>query len=405
MFFQKKASLIYLLLLILTTIAQAQIGIGTTTPANSAKLDISSTNKGFLPPRMTYIQRNAIAAPVAGLQVWCSNCGTSGEQQVYNGVRWTNMIGGTASESLPNPPTSPVAKIGSTKASISFSAPANNGSSVITSYTVSASPGGASATGNISPIIVSGLTNGVSYTFTVVANNAIGSSAPSVASNAIIPNCGAYTAGGDYLIFGCYNLGVNTTGNPDQFTYQAGNINGDCYQWGRPACGHEKRTSDTIKTIATNDLATLPSTIVGKFITSFGDWRSVQNPSLWGDGTTNNATTPKATNDPCPTGFKVPSQSQWASIFGGTSTNPNSATANTWIWTGNGYTVGLGLYLPSTGYRDVTGTLTVVGINGYYWSSTNTNASSYNLLFGNGVVYVDNFNGRAYGFSVRCVKE
>lgn len=72
------------------------VGVGTLTPATSAKLEVNSTTQGFLPPRMTYAQRNAIASPVAGLVVWCSNCGTKGELQVHNGTEWTNMTGDTA---------------------------------------------------------------------------------------------------------------------------------------------------------------------------------------------------------------------------------------------------------------------------------------------------------------------
>jgi uncharacterized protein (TIGR02145 family) len=75
----------------------AQVGIGTTTPDASAALDITSTTKGLLTPRMTQTQRNAISSPSTGLIVWCTNCGNSGELQVYNGTTWTNMIGGTAS--------------------------------------------------------------------------------------------------------------------------------------------------------------------------------------------------------------------------------------------------------------------------------------------------------------------
>ncbi|MCX6277458.1 MAG: DUF1566 domain-containing protein [Bacteroidetes bacterium] len=66
-------------------------------PDSKAMLDVKSATKGFLPPRMTYAQRVAIASPAAGLIVWCSNCGTSGELQVYNGTTWTNMVGGGAS--------------------------------------------------------------------------------------------------------------------------------------------------------------------------------------------------------------------------------------------------------------------------------------------------------------------
>ena len=44
---------------------------------------------------MTALQRNAISTPVAGLMVWCSNCGSNGEIQIYNGIAWVNFIGGT----------------------------------------------------------------------------------------------------------------------------------------------------------------------------------------------------------------------------------------------------------------------------------------------------------------------
>jgi uncharacterized protein (TIGR02145 family) len=66
------------------------------TPDNSAMLDVKSTSKGFLPPRMTNVERDAISNPVAGLVVWCTNCGPNGELQVFNGTEWTNMIGGEA---------------------------------------------------------------------------------------------------------------------------------------------------------------------------------------------------------------------------------------------------------------------------------------------------------------------
>ena len=78
-----------------TTLTQAQVGIGTNTPNASSQLDVSSTSKGFLPPRMTAAQRNAISTPVAGLMVWCSNCGSKGEIQIYDGSEWVNFIGGS----------------------------------------------------------------------------------------------------------------------------------------------------------------------------------------------------------------------------------------------------------------------------------------------------------------------
>ena len=48
----------------------AQVGIGTATPAASAKLDITSTTQGLLPPRMTTVQRDAIVSPATGLVIF-----------------------------------------------------------------------------------------------------------------------------------------------------------------------------------------------------------------------------------------------------------------------------------------------------------------------------------------------
>ena len=84
-----------------TLTAQVAINTDGTDPDGSAMLDVKSTNKGFLPPRMTEAQRNAIGSPAAGLVLWCNNCGTDGELQVYNGSAWTNMIGGAASVAPP----------------------------------------------------------------------------------------------------------------------------------------------------------------------------------------------------------------------------------------------------------------------------------------------------------------
>jgi hypothetical protein len=61
------------------------IGMGTVTPNASAQLDISSITKGFLPPRMTTTQRNAIPSPTAGLTIYNTSNNTL---QVYNGTSW-----------------------------------------------------------------------------------------------------------------------------------------------------------------------------------------------------------------------------------------------------------------------------------------------------------------------------
>ncbi|MBO2597336.1 tandem-95 repeat protein [Shewanella algae] len=73
------------------------------------------------------------------------------------------------------------------QAVVNFSAPASDGGSAITSYQVTSSPDGITASGANSPIGVAGLTNGTSYTFTVQAINAVGTSSPSAPSNSVVP--------------------------------------------------------------------------------------------------------------------------------------------------------------------------------------------------------------------------
>jgi len=68
----------------------SQIGIGTITPNASAQLDVSSSNKGFLPPRLTTFERNAIANPAAGLVVFNT---TTKNIEFYSGTAWVELNG------------------------------------------------------------------------------------------------------------------------------------------------------------------------------------------------------------------------------------------------------------------------------------------------------------------------
>ncbi|MCX6202870.1 MAG: DUF1566 domain-containing protein [Bacteroidetes bacterium] len=72
-------------------VGKLRIG-GTTDSSASAALEVSSTSKGFLPPRMTKAQRDAISSATAGLMIWCSD-NFGGEIEVFNGSVWVNMNG------------------------------------------------------------------------------------------------------------------------------------------------------------------------------------------------------------------------------------------------------------------------------------------------------------------------
>ena len=95
--------------------------------------------------------------------------------------------------SVPDAPTGASAIRGNTSASVAFTTPVSDGGAAVTGYTVTATDttdagnGGQHQAGTSSPITMTGLVNGDTYTFTVTATNAAGTSAPSGASNAIIP--------------------------------------------------------------------------------------------------------------------------------------------------------------------------------------------------------------------------
>jgi hypothetical protein len=88
---------------------------------------------------------------------------------------------------VPGPPTSVSGASGNVQATISWLAPASNGGSAITSYTVTSSPGGFTCTTATLSCTVTGLTNGSSYTFTVTATNAVGTGPASAPSPAVTP--------------------------------------------------------------------------------------------------------------------------------------------------------------------------------------------------------------------------
>ncbi|WP_416439335.1 FISUMP domain-containing protein [Phnomibacter sp. MR] len=68
--------------------AAQNVGIGTNSPNASAILDLSSTSRGLLLPRLTIHQRNAMQTPVAGMLIWNS---TSNQLQIFQGQRWNGV--------------------------------------------------------------------------------------------------------------------------------------------------------------------------------------------------------------------------------------------------------------------------------------------------------------------------
>jgi uncharacterized protein (TIGR02145 family) len=158
------------------------VGIGTSNPSSAAALDITSTTQGLLLPRLTYVQKTAISNPVAGLILFCSDCGTSGEMQLYNGTSFVNMIGGTAQLALPVISSTTGAYSITTSSAISGGVITSDGGASITarglvwgtsagSSTFSVTTGTGTGTFTSS---ITGLTSGITYYIRAFATNSVG---------------------------------------------------------------------------------------------------------------------------------------------------------------------------------------------------------------------------------------
>ncbi len=156
---------------------------------------------------------------------------------------------------------------------------------------------------------------------------------------------------------------------------------GTMYQWGRSGDGHEYRTSYRTSTRSDN-----PNN--SSFIRSSGDWRVNRNDSLW--------TGESDPSNPCPAGFRIPTEEEWDTELTSWESNDNATGA-----------FASPLRLPLAGVRyagsaDVSG----VGNLGYYWSRSRAGGESRALFFSNAVgdAYFIS-QPRAYGYSVRCIKD
>jgi hypothetical protein len=163
---------------------------------------ISGSNTGLNNPEGVAVDSagniyvaNSLANYIGEVDVW--NAGDSGNVAPDRSITGYE-VGGPAGVTLapvttPAAPTDVSASAGNASATVSFVAPSSNGGAPVTSYTVTANDqtnptnGGQTATGDQSPIVVSGLTNGDSYEFTVAASNAVGTGASSPPSNVVTP--------------------------------------------------------------------------------------------------------------------------------------------------------------------------------------------------------------------------
>ncbi len=162
---------------------------------------------------------------------------------------------------------------------------------------------------------------------------------------------------------------------------------GCLYQWGRLADGHESRTSGTTTTLSTTDAPGHADFIT----TSNVDWRTPSNNTLW-QGVA-------GTNNPCPTGYRLPTEIEFNNERLSWVQPPISST-NTIVGA-----FASPLKLSAGGRRAANGAIGNEGLGGVYWSSTFNGANNARFLNINNTTSIMNNFPKAGGLSVRCIKD
>jgi uncharacterized protein (TIGR02145 family) len=185
-----------------------------------------------------------------------------------------------------------------------------------------------------------------------------------------------------------FNLAQQATSATDHLAY------GSLFQWGRRPDGHEliTWTNGTTGTAVNGTTTTRPNADTAAnalFITINSgnfDWRgTTQNDVLWA--------TEASTNNPCPVGFKVPTNAELTTLVTSSSI-ANSATAAS---------SAMKFTVPGS-RNDSSGSLSDVGSYGDYWSSSVSGATASSRTFSAGGTDTDDY-GRANGLTVRCLKD
>jgi uncharacterized protein (TIGR02145 family) len=292
----------------------------------------------------------------------------------------------------PDAPTGVVATAGDGSASVAFVAPSNDGGSDIWGYDVVSNPGGFIEIGATSPIIVTGLTNGTSYTFTVVARNDVGPSEPSAPSAAVTPAAPPSACpttkvedrnGNEYNTVGigtqCWmkeNLKVTKYNNGDEIPDVTSNPS-----WGL---------------LTTGARAEYVSSGVTGYVSTYGylyNWYAATD-----------------SRKICPTGWHVPTDAEWTTLtntlegesFAGTFMKKDDAL----LWSTNSGTNSSGFSALPGGIRESDGSFYEIRNNASFWSATGDGDSAFRRLLFSQLSFVSQLIlDKRSGLSVRCLRD
>ncbi|MEY3367279.1 MAG: hypothetical protein RI973_434 [Bacteroidota bacterium] len=209
--------------------------------------------------------------------------------------------------------------------------------------------------------------------------------------------CGAYIAPNAWKNFMCHNLGAaNSQANPLQPSWE---IAGGYWQWGRKGPDPSTWLTTNTEHFAHGPTGSGAGQANAAIISG---WSQTNAPNgAWSDAA-------KTGDDPCPTGYRMPTKAQWDGVLA--NNNPNNL--GPWFSSSTNFSsgclYGTSLFLPASGSRNSSnGQLSDRGKYGYYWSSTDYgSANAWLLNFGSISAFTSTFSpSRGIGSTVRCISE
>jgi hypothetical protein len=384
----KKILFVIALFVLISSSLIAQVGINSdnSEPNPSSILDVKSTTKGLLIPRMTFEQRNTIPIPIDGLVVFCTNCSGDGTGvlSIYQGGKWRNV---NLECTIPNSPVTGTHIAGETQITWNW-----NTVQIALGYKWNTTNDYASALDmeTVTTKTETGLACASSYTRYVWAYNSCGnSSATSLTrtTNSCVA-CGS-------VITVTHQTGVVAPVNKTVTYGIIGNVPGEALK-----CWITSNLGASHQAVAIND-ATEAS--AGWY------WQFNHKQGYMHDGTNRTPDTQWVTsynessdwlpvNDPCTielgTPWRIPTNTEWTNV------------KNTGGWTNGNGPWNSDLKMHTSGYLDFgSGSLADRGTWGYYWGSNQFSVTHSRSLYFNLVNLNMYWLDKAYGFTLRCIKD
>jgi hypothetical protein len=359
-------------------ISIAQVGVGTTNPEGA--LDIVSSNSGLILPRVA--NTAAVTTPVNGMIIYdiSTQC-----TKTYQNNNWTGCLSDASPKASSVTITGNLG-VGATLTGIYTYTDINNdaeGTSTFRWYRADDALGAnrtVIATGTtytlvgadeikyiafeVTPIATSGTTNTGTAIVSAYQGLVTVRDIETVVQDVVLPISGQTWMD--------RNLGATAAATLPNSTDPA--TFGDLYQWGRNKDGHEDRTNLNTDT---GQVASSKAYNGGLFIEDESHWTHFSANRLWEDGI----------NDPCPSGYRVPTKLEMETAFGDFSLTAEYRLLN----------------IPLAGFRHhKVGDIRDVNSAGYLWSAE-ANAAPYFFVDSNGAGVAN--STFSYGYSVRCIKE